>query len=395
MFKKIMRAASKATKRAQSANVRATKKLLKSLLAPVAKPVKRKRAAPKTVKASAPRSKPRAKTAAKQPRTGLGETLGRIAATARTVAPVRTIPPPGASFKTGLYSDENGKRRFKLYIPARAKLAEKAGTLMPVVVMLHGCSQTPDDFAAGTQMNALAEEFGVLVVYPEQPLRSNPHRCWNWYKPGDQSRDAGEPSLIAGITRLVLQNPRADPARVYIAGISAGGATSATLGATYPDLFAAIGIHSGLPAGAARDAATGLLAMQRGSPGSRLVVAMPTIVFHGEEDKIVNPRNGRYVAARAVAAFPRLTETVKRTRSPGGRYFTRTVYRALNRKSVCELWAVEGAGHAWAGGNPAGSFSDPAGPDASREMLKFFLRHRTTQSRRKSPAVLTPATPRE
>jgi len=254
---------------------------------------------------------------------------------------------------------------------------------MPLVVMLHGCTQTPDDFAAGTGLNALAEEFGFLVAYPAQPTGANANRCWNWFKPADQGRDSGEPALIAGIARTILRDHGADPQRIYIAGLSAGGAAAAIVASAYPDLFAAVCVHSGLAAGAAHNAASAFVAMRRGSPGSRGTVPMPTIVFHGEADTVVHPRNGRFVTTRALAALPRLTRVEENGRSAGGREFSRTVHKARNGKSWCEHWAIEGAGHAWAGGQPAGSFSDPAGPDASREMVRFFLAHRTARGRRR------------
>ena len=388
MFNLFRRAASTATKRARSANARATKKMLQAI-APPAKPVPKKRAAPKPKPAAAV-AKARSPAAPAKPRAGLGETVRRIKAGGMlgvpAIAPARAVVPRGASFRTAVYSCEAGERRYKLYIPARAAAAAEAGKRMPLVVMLHGCSQNPDDFAAGTRMNALAEEFGLLVAYPEQPRGANGNRCWNWYRRGDQGRGAGEPSLLAGITRAILGDHGADPARVYVAGISAGGAAAAILGAAYPDLFAAVGVHSGLAVGAAHDAASGFLAMQKGAPGLRPTVPMPTIIFHGDADLVVNPSNGRYLAARALVPFPRLRKTEKRARAPGGRYYTRTVHSTETGKPIAEHWVVEEAGHAWAGGSPAGSFSDPAGPDASRAMLKFFLRHRATQRHRAAAA---------
>ena len=281
-----------------------------------------------------------------------------------------------------MHTGADGARSYRLYVPARSRSGSAPDALLPLVVMLHGCSQTPDDFAVGTRMNVLAEEFGLLVAYPAQPRDANPNRCWNWHRRGDQRRDAGEPALIAGIARDILRDHPADPARVYVAGLSAGGAAAAIIAAAYPDIFAAVGIHSGLAVGAAHDAASGLLAMRQGAPGDRPTVAMPTIVFHGDADKVVNPRNGRYLAARSLVAFPRLKATVRKGRSAGGRDYIRTVHSVGAGKPQCEHWVVAGAGHGWAGGHPAGSFADPAGPDASSEMLRFFLRHRTTARQR-------------
>ena len=258
---------------------------------------------------------------------------------------------------------------------------------MPLVVMLHGCGQTADDFAAGTQMNALAEEFGLLVAYPCQPSDANANRCWNWFNRDDQRRGAGEPALIAGIVRKILQERPVDPARVYVAGLSAGGSAANILGAAYPDLFAAVGVHSGLPVGAAHNSASAFVAMQQGAPGDRPTTAVPTIVFHGDADTVVHPRNGRFIEARALSALPPLRKVERKGRSPGGRVFSATVHRGSNGKPFCAHWVVEGSGHAWSGGHRSGSYTDPAGPDASREMVRFFLRHRLPERNRKRAAA--------
>lgn len=323
-------------------------------------------------------AEPARKAGGAKPRAPLGETVRRIKAGGMPPAtPVARAPGRlRGSFRTALFACEVGERAYKLYIPASASLGEGP---MPLLIMLHGCSQTPEDFARGTRMNALAEEHRLLVAYPAQPREANLSRCWNWYRRGDQSRDAGEPALIAGLTRRILATQPADPARVYVAGLSAGASAALIVAAAYPDLFAAVGVHSGLPVGAAHDAATGILAMQHGAPGLRPTVAMPTIVFHGESDPVVNPRNGRYVAARAVVPFPPLRATVKKGGVPDGREFVRTVHRVGRGRPLAEHWLVLGSGHAWSGGSPAGSFTDPAGPDASREMLRFFLRHRAVR----------------
>ena len=399
MFKLFSRAMTRAVKRAASANARATNKTLKKLTGPKPKPARRKRpAALKSVGAAPAKPKIKRAKAEAVPRRALSETVRWIEAGGMPAhSPVtRSGPkvPRGASFKLARHVGDHGERGYKIYVPARSKAEPQPCAPMPVVVMLHGCGQSPDDFAAGTQMNALAEELGFLVVYPSQPVSANASKCWNWYKPGDQHRDAGEPSLIAGITRAVLRDHPADPARVYVAGLSAGGSAAAILAAAYPDLFAAVGVHSGLPAGAAHNPAAGLLAMRQGAPGDLPATAVPTIVFHGDADTVVHPRNGRFVMARALSSHPRLRKVVRNGRSPGGRDYSRTVHRAANGKSCCEHWAVEGAGHAWAGGHPSGSYTDPAGPDASREMLRFFLRHRLTlRQRKRLQAVTNPLFP--
>lgn len=268
-----------------------------------------------------------------------------------------------------------------VYVP---KVRKATTGLMPLVVMLHGCGQTPTDFARGTGMNVLAEEFGFLVVYPAQPRKSQANRCWNWYNRGDQSRGAGEPALIASLTREIVDQYDADPARVYVAGLSAGASAALIAAVAYPDIFAAVGVHSGLSAGAAHDWSSALVAMQYGSPGRGHSVPLPTISFHGDADKVVHPRNGRFVAARAAGPYPHLRKTDRKGHVPDGRSYVRTSHRLGRGRSFAEHWVVNGAGHAWSGGNRAGGYTDPSGPDASREMVRFFLQHRTTQKWRAS-----------
>ncbi len=299
----------------------------------------------------------------------------KVPATSRSSA----VVPRGASFKAGTHESDFGSRSYMLYVP---KIATTATSPLPLIVMLHGCRQTPQDFARGTGMNALAEEFGFLVLYPEQARKSHNHRCWNWYRAEDQVRGAGEPALIASMTRQIISEQSIDHAKVYVTGLSAGGAAALVLAAAYPDIFAAVGVHSGLAVGAAHDAKSVPRAMQFGATGRRLMSKMPTIIFHGDTDKVVSPRNGRFIAIRAVEPYESLDKTEYPGRVDGGREFARTVHRVGRGRSYTEQWVILNSGHAWSGGHAAGSYTDPKGPDASREMVRFFLRHRTTKKRR-------------
>jgi poly(hydroxyalkanoate) depolymerase family esterase len=290
------------------------------------------------------------------------------------------VPDPRApgEFLEHSYSAAAGTRRYKLYVPSTPATKPR-----PLVVMLHGCTQDPDDFAAGTAMNALAEEHGFLVLYPEQPREANPSLCWNWFEVPHQGRDAGEPSLIAGMTREAIERWQADPRRVYVAGLSAGGAMAAIMGAAYPDVFAAVGVHSGLPVGRARDMITGLAAMKKVPPASgktagKLRQRVPVIVFHGDRDSTVHPDNGEAVLQQFVHPAPGspgepLRRVEERSAGAGGRGYTRTAMVDSAGHSVAEYWELHGAGHAWSGGRSTGSYTDPAGPDASAAMLRFFL----------------------
>lgn len=278
--------------------------------------------------------------------------------------------PNGASFQTHSVTNDAGTRAYKLYIPGCHAEGRR-----PLIVMLHGCTQSPDDFAAGTRMNGLAEEHGCFVAYPEQPQSANCSKCWNWFSPEHQQRGTGEPSLIAGMTRQIIRDHPIDADRIYIAGLSAGGAAAAIMGTLYPDLYAAAGVHSGLPHGAAHDLPSAFATMRHGGAGrSRGTGQIPTIVFHGDQDTTVHPRNGEGVAAQSTARGGERV-TVKRGQVPGGHAYTRTLHEDASGRVVCEHWTIHGAGHAWAGGAPAGTYTDPRGPDASGEMLRFFLQH--------------------
>lgn len=277
----------------------------------------------------------------------------------------------GARFEERTYSNGAGSRPYKLYVPSCYD-----GQALPLVVMLHGCTQSPDDFAAGTRMNDLAEEHAFLVAYPAQTQSANVSKCWNWFNAGDQRRDRGEPSLIAGITREIMQEFSVESGRVYVAGLSAGGAFAAIMGATYPDLYAAVGVHSGLACGAARDMPSAFAAMRQGSPapGAPSPRHIPTIVFHGDRDTTVNPVNGEHVIVQSKAAADFEATAIPGATS-GGVRFTRTVQTDDSGHPMLEHWLLHGVGHAWSGGSPTGSYTEPNGPDASREMIRFFMQH--------------------
>jgi poly(hydroxyalkanoate) depolymerase family esterase len=305
-------------------------------------------------------------------------------------APTPDIVPEGGKFIEGSYSNPAGSRAYRLYIPSRYQ-----GQPLPLVVMLHGCTQSPDDFAAGTRMNVIAEEQTCLVVYPAQHSEANPAKCWNWFRPTDQQRGRGEPSLIAGITRQIMHDYSVDPQRVYVGGLSAGGAAAAVMGATYPDLYAAIGVHSGLVRGAAIDLPSAFVAMRQGDlaasaeSGDMSAIpkdapAVPTIVFHGDRDITVHPSNSDHIIEQSM----RTTHTRKKVhhgRVPGGHAYTRTIHTDASGRGIFERWDIHGAGHAWSGGSSAGSYTDPRGPDATKEMLRFFLEHSLPRQLCESP----------
>lgn len=260
-----------------------------------------------------------------------------------------------------------GSQRYKLYVPSTATERSR-----PLVLMLHGCTQSPDDFAAGTRMNALAEEFDLLVAYPEQNATKHGMKCWNWYKPSDQRRGEGEVSLLAAVVADVAERQGVDAGRVFVAGLSAGGAAAANAAQAYPDVFRGVGVHSGLACGAARDLPSALAAMKKGAPARyETPSSVPCIVFHGSVDPTVHPTNAQHVLAGLMADCP--SSEVTRGRAAGGAAYTREVWCDRQNKPRAELWSVEGAGHAWAGGSSDGSYTDPRGPDASREMVRFFL----------------------
>lgn len=321
--------------------------------------------------------------------------IGRMGGQARRAGGKAPVPaegdgeavPAGGRFLTASYTGHAGSRAYKLYIPGGYR-----GRPLPLIVMLHGCTQSADDFAVGTRMNAVAEAHACLVAYPMQPQSANGSKCWNWFSPHNQQRGRGEPSIVAGIAGQIMHDFAVDRRRVYVAGLSAGGAAAAVLGTIYPDIFAAVGVHSGLAHGAAKNAHGAFAAMrhgqaavtelppfQQGLGGDRATV--PTIVFHGDDDRTVHPRNADQVIEQLLSrGTGELRATTRQGQVADGRSYTRTYYLDAKGRAVHEMWAVHDAGHAWSGGSPEGTYTDPHGPDASREMLRFFLEHPHTEA---------------
>jgi poly(hydroxyalkanoate) depolymerase family esterase len=295
------------------------------------------------------------------------------------------------------YENADGRRPYFVYTPERYR----PGREVPLLVMLHGCKQMAQDFAAGTGMNKLAEQNGFIVLYPQQTRNYNLNRCWNWYNPGHQGRGAGEPASIAGIIQAIVASKEKwtiDPRRIYVAGMSAGGAMAVILGATYPDLIAAIGVHSGVEYQGAGGLVEGLRVMHRGGPdplqqGKRAYKAMgsfsrlvPTIVFHGTDDKVVVPVNGDQVVQQWMqtdklasgGAYTARLEAPSRVTSaqvPGGYPYLVSTWGPHAGDTVQAYWKVGGMGHAWSGGDPKGTFTDWQGPSASLAMYQFFMAH--------------------
>ena len=283
------------------------------------------------------------------------------------------VLPEGARFEPGRFACSHGARDYRLYLPASAS----AG-VTGVVMMLHGCTQDPVDFATGTGMNALAEAHGLAVVYPAQSRGDNAQSCWNWFSRGDQRRGRGEPAILAGLAREICAAHGLGRGQCFVAGLSAGAAMAVILGDTYGDVFSAVGAHSGLAAGSAKDVASAFAAMggnpiEAAQTPPRDALRVRSIVFHGTADATVHPVNSEVITRRALVANGQAIIETETRGSAGGRGFKRTVAAPAGAAAILERWEIEGLGHAWSGGRPGGSHVDPAGPDASAEMIRFFL----------------------
>lgn len=305
-------------------------------------------------------------------------------------ARVPTVPELPGSFDNVAMEHAGVNQSYRLYVPQSAA----SGKPMPLVLMLHGCTQNPEDFANGTGMNQAAAEAGALVLYPAQLRNANPNACWNWFTPEHQQRDGGEPDMLVEMVRDVMARHPVDPQRIYVTGLSAGGAMASLLGREYPELFAAVGVHSGLQAGAAHNMIGALSAMKTGAKGLPKVAkaAKPgdvpaLIVFHGDADATVSPRNAEQLVENAVQQLgsDAVKSEILQGQSPAGQAYTRTLFHAPAVQSKdeandvrIEQWTLHGAGHAWSGGAATGSHTDPRGVNATQEMLRFFLEHPKT-----------------
>ncbi|MBP6008156.1 MAG: PHB depolymerase family esterase [Rhodoferax sp.] len=272
---------------------------------------------------------------------------------------------------SGTHTHADQTRRYELYVPAAA-----ADQALPLVIMLHGCSQSADDFATGSGMNQRARDDGFFALFPQQSRRANPTGCWNWFLPEHQRRGNGEPALLASLTLAVVQQYGIDPRRVFIAGMSAGGVMATLTAQAYPDLFAAVGVHSGLHTGSVSNMDEAMRVMNHGSPADDQALPQPThkpiIVFHGDQDDMVHRSNGEQLVRSVLGDTPHQVQLEPGV-SGNGRPYTRHIYADLHHKVLAEYWLVHGSGHAWSGGSPSGSYTDRHGPDATGEMLRFFF----------------------
>lgn len=311
------------------------------------------------------------------PLSGLGSRLAEFDLPMRGAPAKRVLVPEGAEFRQDLHECSAGSRNYRTYIPSTASQG-----VTGLLVMLHGCTQNPEDFAIGTGMNALAEKHRFVVIYPQQARGDNAQSCWNWFSRADQRRDRGEPAILAGMTRKVMADHGVSKEQTFVAGLSAGAAMAVILGETYPDVFTAVGAHSGLPFGSAKDVPSAFAAMAGNVSG---VVAgaqtgrasgVRTIVFHGAADTTVHPSNGDEIARQVMDSKAGQSIASEQRGSASGRSYKRRITVSVDGATELEHWFVDGLGHAWSGGQPGGSYTDGNGPDASAEMVRFFFDRR-------------------
>lgn len=298
-----------------------------------------------------------------------GGTMFRVDTPLRATreASLATRESPSA-FVNARFTSSAGRLDYKLYIPGSCE-----GQPCALLVMLHGCNQDATDFAASTAMNQIAERYQCMVAYPEQSMSANSGKCWNWFQDAHHHRGAGEPALIAGIVHQIMQQFPVDPGKVFVAGHSAGGAMAVVMARTYPELFAAVGCHSGLAYRCAADSAEALYAMRYGESTGALHQGprVPMIVFHGDQDNTVHPRNSDSLIDQSIRTFS--ATHLQEVGTVNNRAFTREIHRCGDDKVLAEKWTVHGTGHAWSGGQEHHGHADANGPDASDEMLRFFM----------------------
>lgn len=307
-----------------------------------------------------------------QPLPGIGSQLGGFKLPIPGINTPAIVVPDGAEFRHDQFSCTAGNRSYRTYIPSTA-----TDGVTGIIVMLHGCTQNPEDFAVGTGMNELAEQHRFVVVYPQQSRGDNAQSCWNWFSRGDQHRERGEPAILAGMTRKVMAEHGVSKDQTFVAGLSAGAAMAVILGEAYPDVFSAVGAHSGLPFGAAKDVPSAFAAMAGNVPESAKKASdapvVRTIVFHGSSDTTVHPSNSERIARNVMDRGAILTIEDNERGITSGRSFERSVKTTAVGITELEYWVVDGLGHAWSGGQPGGSYTDTKGPDASAEMVRFFF----------------------
>jgi poly(hydroxyalkanoate) depolymerase family esterase len=322
-------------------------------------------------------------------RAGVAIACALVASAAALQPAVPRAEADGGTLSTGTYSGSAGTLGYEVYVPA----GYQPGTPIPLVVALHGCTQTAAAFRTLTRFDALADARRFIVVYPEQSPAANPMRCWNWFQDANLNRAAGEPALIAGVTVQVAGQYGVDGRSIYVTGLSAGGAMATVMAATYPDLYAAVGAGSGCEYTAGPTCA-GYKSADPEQAGKRAYEAMdgfarpvPFIVVQGDADKTVPPVNAdQLVRSQLIAAdwaddgaangsVPTTPAKTVFGRSDGGRFYTVKYYSDGHGHELGEYWLIRGMGHAWAGGDPSAQYSDPKGPDESAAMYDFFATH--------------------
>ena len=289
-----------------------------------------------------------------------------------------------SSFTEHTYKNDAGERQYWLYVPASYNASKPAA----LIVMLHGCTQDGPDAARGTRLNEWAERDGFIVAYPQQSAAIQVQKCWSWFNPQHQSRGAGEPSIIAGITREVISKYNVDTSRVFIAGVSAGAAMAGLVAAAYPEMYAAAALHSGPEFRAASNVGEALQVMKKGGPDpmqqgllayqamNQRAQIMPVILFQGAKDAVVMPVNGEQATRQWQTTNDHADDGNQnnslKIESGRGEGFSFTRASQKNGRVIIEYFLIDALGHAWSGGSSAGTYTDPKTLDATAEMIRFF-----------------------